>query len=142
MHQWSFIKLRRLCSNLHRMTVVVPDGKHNDSAGTGTFSQATRHLPVRWRYDVALKKKRNNEWPFKPGPCDLFPSLICTREDKIKSKYNKVKHCIERQSFALESVRYLQLLSPGLKLTDQLMGRLEAPAPALQPSCCTLNEII
>lgn len=76
-----FFKLRRLHSNLHRMTVVVSDGtqEHNDSPGAGTFSQATRHFPVIWRPDVGLNK-RSEEWPFKPGPCDLFSYLICTRQ--------------------------------------------------------------
>lgn len=117
MHQWSFFKLRRLHSNLHRMTVVFKDGKHYDSPGAGTFSQATRHFPVIWRHDAALgkKKKRSEEWSFQPGPSDLFASLICTR-DRSTRKQKKTWHGMAVR--CPSPVSYLQLLSPGLKLTD------------------------
>lgn len=116
MNQWNFFKLRRLHSNLHRMTVVVSDGKHNDSPGAGTFSQATRHFPVIWRHDAALKKKK---WGMAIQTRTVWPVFFFDMYKRIEkqSKENKRKH-VELQSVALQSVIYLQLLSPGLKLID------------------------
>lgn len=95
---------------------MVSDGKHNDSPGAGTFSQATQHFPVIWRHGAAFKKKedvRNGHSNQDRVTCFL---LMYKRIEK-QSKENKRKH-VELQSVALQSVGYLQLLSPGLKLID------------------------
>lgn len=127
MHQWSYNELRR-------STVFAPNVFLYQMANTVT-AQVHSHEPsdltgFLWEAWRSIKKMG---WPFKPNKFDLFYNLICTQEYEIS--YEMAICC-------LNSVHYLQLLSPSLKLTDQWTDAISSltnslkhpPTLARQPS--------